>query len=117
MKNFIFVALAILANSSLSAQETNSSVDKDNKGKHKIGIYGWLPKVDADATVDGGTAPIDLSAKDVLDNLDGAFSARYEYLNQENIGFYSDFQCSFLRTSVPNRGSKGACFFKIIIVS
>lgn len=65
---------------------------EQDKTKHKIGFYGWLPKIDADSTVEGGTAPLDFSTKDVLNDLDGAFSGRYEYLNSNNLGFYTEFQ-------------------------
>ncbi|MDD7983821.1 hypothetical protein PQO01_02520 [Lentisphaera marina] len=86
MKLRYLIPLSFMLTSPLIAEEYDS-VEKAPKGKHKIGVYGWVPKVDADSTVDGGTAPIDLSAKDVLDNLSGAFSGRYEYLRHDKIGY------------------------------
>ena len=89
MKNILpFTYILALA----LATEVSAANEASEKAKHKIGVYGWLPVIDADSTVDGGTAPIDFSAKDTLDNLDGAFSGRYEYLSPDNIGFYTEFQ-------------------------
>jgi hypothetical protein len=88
------ITLSCLVTSVLSAAEgeTYSSVEKAPPGKHKIALYGWLPAIDADSTVDGDTAPIDFSAKDILDNAEGAVFTRYEYLRHDNIGYYADFQ-------------------------
>mgnify|MGYP000117644506 CR=1 FL=1 len=77
---------------SIFAAEEGESYKSVEKGKHKIAFYGWLPAIDADSTVDGGTAPIDFSAKDVFDNAEGAVFTRYEYLSPDNIGYYADFQ-------------------------
>jgi len=56
----------------------------------KLTLYGWLPGIKGDQTLPSGDPLIDLSGKDVLDALDGAFFGAAE-LRRGRWGLISDF--------------------------
>ena len=77
-KKFIFFGLVFLLISTVAHGQDDPS--DSNKWKFDVTPYFWAPAIDADSTVSGQTAAIDVSFGDIVDAADTLFglSARVE---------------------------------------
>lgn len=90
-----------------SAQSLAAPGQSDDGWRHAAGLYMYLPlETQGTSTVNGSSAPVDLSLSEVLDNLDFAASGRYEGWNG-NFGIIVDANYAGLENSGTLPGPGG----------
>ncbi len=113
-KIFLTALLAFTATGLISTQGAAQSLaapgQSDGGWRHAAGLYMFTPlRTHGTSTVNGSTAPVDLSLSEVLENLDFAASGRYEGWNG-NFGIIVDANYAGLEIDGNLPGPGGAAF-------
>lgn len=106
----LLVLSGVLLASQSSAQSLAAPGQSDGGWRHAAGLYMFTPlRTHGTSTVNGRSAPVDLSLSEVLENLDFAASGRYEGWNGD-FGIIIDANYAGLEVDGNLPGPGGAAF-------
>ena len=109
----LLTTASILTATQGAAQSLAAPGQSDDGWRHAAGFYMYLPlETRGTSTVNGSSAPVDLSLSQVLDNLDFAASGRYEGWNG-NFGIIVDANYAGLENS-GNFPGPGGLPYKVV---